>query len=159
MVSVVRFAVNYFAEPFFFAGFYLQGLQHWCSWERGGSRFQESWGPKLNHVADVYQQQFFSPACHFTRIAGRVYTHFICTHGTQINYKCEPSSKQLSGHLFCSLWSHLLSLPLNHTCLCERILLHFKHYTLQMGLCTEIIFHSFVFLAHFWVSLCVGGFI
>lgn len=62
------------------------------------------------------------------------YTHFICTHGTQINYKCELSSKLFKDHLYCSLWSHLLSLTLNHTVFMHRIVLHFKLYTVQIGL-------------------------
>lgn len=153
MVSVVRFTVNYFTEHFalwtifffFLRGFYSQGLQHRVSWGVGGVAYFR----KTRHQSWIVLQMFTSsnfssPACHLTCTVSRVYTHFICTRGSQINYKCEPSSKQLSGHLFCSLWSHLLSLTLNHTCLCEHIVLHFKHYPHWMGSCIEMIFPSFL---------------
>lgn len=149
MVSVVRFTVNDFTEQFF-AWFYLQGLQHRVNWGGGAkvAYFRKSRDQSWIMLQMFTGSNFSSLACHFTCIVGRVYTHFICTRGSQINYKCEPSSKQLSGHLFCSLWSHLLSLTLNHTCLCKHIVLHFKHYILQMGSCIEIIFHSFIILWH-----------
>lgn len=138
MVSVVRFTVNYFTEQFFFfARFYSQGLaapgqlSGWGGLWSLKTRDQKAESPYRCLPAAIFP----SPACHFTCIVwAEFYTHFICTRGSQINYKREPSSKQLSGHLFCSLRSHLLSLTLNHTCLRKHIVLHFKHCIFPNGL-------------------------
>lgn len=165
MVSVVRFTRKLFhgANFFFFARFLFAGLTAPGQLGRGWQRvayFSKTRDQSWIMLQMFTSSNFSSPACHFTCIVGRVYTHFICARGSQINYKCEPSSKQLSGHLFCSLWSHLLSLTLNRTCLCKHIVLHFKHSPLRMGSCK---FYFLLFfcdsLAHCRVSLCAGGFI
>lgn len=93
------------------------------------------------------------------------YTHFICTHGTQINYKCELSSKLFKDHLYCSLWSHLLSLTLHRTMFMHHIVLHFKLYTVQIGLfiyyfqnlCGFLFFYFFALCVWWCVRVCVSS--
>lgn len=143
MVSVVRFAVNNFREQFFVM-YYLESSP--CrSCAEGKKRKKEkkkaAYFEKARGHSWIMLQMFtsshfslFSRGPFYSRSRAEFYTHFICTHGTQINYKCELSSKLFKDHLYCSLWSHLLSLTLNRTVFMQHIVLHFKLCTVQIGL-------------------------
>ncbi len=114
MVSVVRFTVNNFREQFFVM-YYLERLSVLVQLREKGSTFGklEATAESCCRCLPAVIFLFRSPFYLHSRV--EFYTHFICTHGTQINYKCELSSKLFKDHLYCSLWSHLLSLTLNHT--------------------------------------------
>lgn len=133
MVSVVRFTVNNFREQFFVM-YYLESLSVPVQLREKGSIFRklEATAESCCRCLPAVIFLFRSPFYLHSRV--EFYTHFICTHGTQINYKCELSSKLFKDHLYCSLWSHLLSLTLNHTVFMHHIVLHFKLYTVQIGL-------------------------
>lgn len=99
-----------------------------------GSVFREARGRSwivLQMFTSSRSSLFRSPFYLHSR--AEFYTHFICTHGTQIHYKCELSSKLFKDHLYCSLWSHLLSLALNHTVFMPHIVLRFKLFTWEIG--------------------------
>lgn len=127
-------AVNYLREQFFLM-YYLESWPCRSSWGRRKERKKEkkkngaAYFGKARGRSWIMLQMFTSSNFSLSpgvllALRAEFYTHFICTHGTQINYKCELSSKLFKEHLYCSLWSHLLSLILNHAMFMHRIVLH-----------------------------------
>lgn len=133
MVSVVRFTVNNFREQFFVMH-YLESSPCWSGWGRKAAYFEKLEATAESCCRCLPGVIFLLRSLFYLHSRAEFYTHFICTHGTQINYKCELSNKLFKDHLYCSLWSHLLSLTLNHTVFMRHIVLHFKLYTVQIGL-------------------------
>lgn len=133
MVSVVHFTVNYFREQFFLM-YYLESLPCWSSWGEKAAYFVKARGHSWIMLQMFTSSNFSLSLSVLLALRAEFYTHFICTHGTQINYKCEPSSKLFKDNLYCSLWSHLLSPTLNHTMFMHHIVLHFKLCAGQIGL-------------------------
>lgn len=150
MVSVVHFTINNFRLQFFKCVVWrvLVQLGRW-GWHGGrGGETVKAWRWSR---AEPGCRCLPADICFFCLpfyLHSQFYTHFICTYGTQINYKCELSSKLLKDHLYCSLWSHLLSPPLNHAVFMQHIVLHFKPCTVQIG--------SYIcYIAVLWHMVCV----
>lgn len=92
------FTVNNFREQFFVMCF----LESFPSAlvqpsEKGSKATAESCSKCLPAV--IFLSRRFT---HYN-VGAEFYAHFICTYGTQINYKRELSSKLFKDHFYCSL--------------------------------------------------------
>ena len=116
MVSVVLCAVNNFGEQFFVM-YYSVSSPRRVQLGGGRGHILSSWARAASCCRCLLSVIFLSLSLFY--LHSQFYTHFICTHGTQINYKCELSSKLFKDHFLLLIMKPFIISYIKSHCLCN----------------------------------------